>query len=295
MKRMVIITGLSGSGKTVALRALEDAGFYAIDNLPSGLIPELVKELDTTGERRVAVSIDVRSAGSIQELPEMLTQVRAAGQNLSVLFFDSSDDALVRRYAETRRPHPLASLDDTSFRLQEFIASERRLLEPIATIAERFDTSFITPHQLRAWIQRWLADESREPRVTFMSFGFKRGVPNDADFLFDVRSLPNPHYDPLLRPQSGLDKAVCEFLEAHASVAQTVSDINDFLRRQVPLFQADNRAVLTIAIGCTGGQHRSVYIAEQLALTWTLGRQPKGAWHRDITLWQPPKETKAPC
>lgn len=280
--RLVIITGLSGSGKTVALRAMEDAGFYAIDNLPSRMIPDLIKFLVEGGERRVAASVDVRSAGSIRELPDMIRLERAAGVDLSVLFLDSTDDALARRYAETRRPHPLADRDDTMFRIQEFIAKERRLLAPLFTLAQRVDTSYLTPHQLRSWIQRWLALEARRMTISIMSFGFKRGVPIDADFLFDVRSLPNPHYDPTLRPLTGLDEPVRAFLASESRVQDTVADIGYFLQRQLAGFAGDNRMLMTIAIGCTGGQHRSVYVAEKLADTlkdqWAVR-----AWHRDMT------------
>jgi RNase adapter protein RapZ len=284
--RLVVITGLSGSGKTVALRAMEDSGFYAIDNLPSRLIPELVDVLRETGQRRVAVSVDVRSAGSIQQLPDFLASVRDRGVALSLLFLDATDESLARRYAETRRPHPLAQPGQTMFRIQELIASERQMLTPLHELGQRLDTSHLNAHKLRAWVQAWLATEARGLAITLMSFGFKLGNPVDADFLFDVRSLPNPYYDSSLRPLTGRDTPVKQFLEAEPAVAATLADLYDFLHRQLPYFRLDNRAVVTIAIGCTGGQHRSVYVAEQLAQRLSreqalVGSADVRVWHRD--------------
>ena len=258
----VLISGLSGSGKSVALKVLEDAGYYAVDNLPANLLPQLVDELSGTGYRRVAVAVDVRSGASIEALPEQVDALRKLGLDLRVIFLDARDDTLIARFSETRRRHPLAS-EDVS--LAEAIQKERDTLAGIAELGHRIDTSDLQANTLRGWIKDFIGIDATEGlTLMFQSFGFKYGIPLDADLVFDVRCLPNPHYDPLLRPFTGKDPAVIEFLEALPEVARMCEDIRRFVADWLPAYARDNRSYLTVAIGCTGGQHRSVYIAEWL-------------------------------
>jgi UPF0042 nucleotide-binding protein len=260
--QLILISGLSGSGKSVALKALEDAGFFCIDNLPLGLVRALVDDLAARGEPRVAISADARNAASIGLLPRVVAEERANGIDVRLLFLDASDASLVRRFSETRRPHPLAREGRT---VEEAIAEERALLAPIAEMAHRIDTSSHTPVQLRQWVHDLLVLDDSRLVVCVESFGFKGGVPLDADFVFDARFLPNPHYDPDLRPQTGRDAAVAAFLEQETEARAFLDDIHGFIGRWLPRFARDRRAALTIAIGCTGGRHRSVFLAEQLA------------------------------
>lgn len=241
MLRVVLITGISGSGKSVALRLLEDAGFTCIDNLPVRFLAEFIANARDDAMERVAVAIDVRSPGELAELPDVITASRAMGTSLSVIFLDANTDTLVQRYSESRRRHPLTD--------QEHV----------------IDTSDLTPGQLRAWI-RDLIQADRPPLVlTFESFAYKRGVPSDADLMFDVRCLPNPYYDRTLRPLTGRDEPVATWLGGFDIVTQMIDDIAAFIRRWLPQYTQDTRNYLTVAIGCTGGQHRSVYVVEQLA------------------------------
>ena len=261
--QVVLLSGVSGSGKSVALKALEDAGFYCVDNLPADLIASLVDYAHERGEKKVAISADARSRESLGRLPAIGDTERARGNEVRVLFLDANDESLVRRFSETRRPHPLAR-DGQS--LAEAIAEERRVLSWLAEIGQRIDTSALTPSQLRGWIQDLVVTDRSRLTLVFESFGYKGGVPLDADFVFDVRCvLPNPHYDSHLRPLTGHDPEVIAFLERETQAGILIEDIQRFLQSWLPRFVLDQRAALTVAIGCTGGRHRSVYIAEQLA------------------------------
>lgn len=264
--RLVIVSGRSGSGKSTALNMLEDVGFTCIDNLPAALLPGLFEQAtkDNHWLNNIAVGIDVRSlSGDLNRLPEILTKLESFGVHYEVVYLDAITDILIQRFSETRRKHPLTSrLID----IKEAIALETALLEPILLIANRrIDTSNMTLHQLRDVIKNQIALKTNGTMaVLFESFGFKRGVPIDADFVFDARCLPNPYWDQELRSYTGKDQPVIQFLEAEPDVNQMLSDITDYLTRWLPKFQANNRSYVTIAIGCTGGQHRSVYISNIL-------------------------------
>jgi UPF0042 nucleotide-binding protein len=263
--QIVLISGLSGSGKSVALKALEDSGYFAVDNLPATLIRALIdsQESNPANPRKIAISIDARTSDTIAALPEVINDLREREIECRAIFLDAQDEALARRFSETRRPHPLA--DRFPGGIEECITEERRVLSEISELAHHFDTSDVSPNTLRGWIKDWLKVDRTRITLTFQSFGFKHGIPIDADLVFDVRFLPNPYYDPALRPLSGKDAPVKAFLEADLSVGSLIDDIASFIFRWLPSYARDNRASLTIAIGCTGGQHRSVYIAEELA------------------------------
>jgi UPF0042 nucleotide-binding protein len=260
--QLTLVSGVSGSGKSVALKALEDAGYFCVDNLPPHLIRGLVSYVASRGDPRVAVSADARSADTIGILPKVVEEERANGTDVRLVFLDASNASLVRRFSETRRPHPLAGAGRT---LEEAIAEERALLAPIAELGQRVDTSNLNPVQLRRWIQDLLVTDTSRLVLCLESFGFKGGVPLDADFVFDARFLPNPHYDPLLRPKSGKDPEVAAFLECETEAGLFLEDIQRMIERWLPKFALDRRAALTVAIGCTGGRHRSVYLVEGLA------------------------------
>jgi UPF0042 nucleotide-binding protein len=268
MFRVVLITGISGSGKSVALRLLEDAGYTCVDNLPVRFLHEFIASTREDDLERVAVAIDVRSPGELAELPGVINDLRAGGTAFRVIFLDASDHTLQQRYSESRRRHPLTDKLQRGGKtpsLQECIDTERELLAPLREQEHVIDTSDLTPGQLRAWV-RDLVQADRAPVVlTFESFAYKRGVPGDADLVFDVRCLPNPHYDRALRPLTGRDEAVAKWLGQFGSVETMIEDIAGFIRRWLPLYMQDTRNYLTVAIGCTGGQHRSVYVVEQLA------------------------------
>ncbi len=270
MMQLVIITGLSGSGKSIALKVLEDSGYYCVDNLPAQLLRETVDFLRNSGSQRVAISIDVRSGSSLLHLPELLEQMRSSDLETHIVFLDSKAETLVKRFSETRRRHPLAEGNRT---LTESIELERELLEKVGTLGHRIDTSELNPNALRNWVRNLLALGDTGLVLLFQSFGFKHGIPLDADFVFDVRCLPNPHYDPHLRDFTGRDSQVVAFLEANADVEDMVEHIRAFVERWLPCFVRDNRSYLTVAIGCTGGRHRSVYFAERLAAYFGKERQ----------------------
>ena len=253
--QLILLSGLSGSGKSVALKALEDTGYFAVDNLPASLIAVLIETIKHTSEK-VAISIDARTGETLSTLPDTVRQLNAKGIDCRVIFLDANDEALARRFSETRRPHPLA--DKISGGMMACIIEERRMLADIAELGHRIDTSDVNPNALRGWIRDWLKVDRSRIALAFQSFGFKHGIPIDADLVFDARFLPNPYYDPLLRPLSGKDAAVKAFLQAELNVAHFIDDIASFLVRWLPSFMQDHRAALTIAIGCTGGQHRSV-------------------------------------
>ncbi len=268
--QLFLISGLSGSGKSVALKVLEDSGYYCVDNLPAELLSSLVEYLLHAGYSNIAVSIDVRSGNSVQRLPGLLLELMQQELTVHVLFLDAQNDTLVKRFSETRRLHPLSGAasgaDGTPGRtLPECVSHERELLAGISSIGHHIDTTELNANALRAWIKNLIQVDRARLTLLFESFGFKHGIPLDADLVFDVRCLPNPHYDPDLRPLTGRDAAVIEFLENAPKVQDMFGDISGFVERWLPGFVADNRSYLTVAIGCTGGQHRSVYLAEKLA------------------------------
>ena len=260
--QLFLISGLSGSGKSVALKVLEDSGYYCVDNLPVEILPALMSQLDQSGYKRIAVSIDVRSGSSVKQLPQQIEQLKSQGIDVHLLFLDAQTDTLVKRYSESRRRHPLS---DDKLTLPECVQQERELLADIASIGHHIDTSDLRANALQSWVKDFIKVDRANLTLLFQSFGFKHGIPLDADFVFDVRCLPNPHYDPLLRPLTGRDKPVIDFLEHTPTAQKMFSDINTFVTDWLPCFIADNRSYLTVAIGCTGGQHRSVYLTEKLA------------------------------
>jgi len=260
--QLFLISGLSGSGKSIALKVLEDSGYYCVDNLPADLLAALVEYLQGAGYTSIAVSIDVRSANSVQRLPPLLQKIKQQGLDVHVLFLDAQDDTLVKRFSETRRMHPLS---DGVRTLPECVSRERDMLAGISDIGHHIDTSDLKANALQAWIKQFIKVDRARLTLLFQSFGYKHGIPLDSDLVFDVRCLPNPHYNPALQPLTGRDAAVIEFLDNTPSAQDMFSDIRDFVERWLPGFVADNRSYLTVAIGCTGGQHRSVYLAEKLA------------------------------
>lgn len=269
MLKVVVITGISGSGKSVGLRLLEDAGYTCVDNLPVPFLKDFIQRSADTGLERIAIAIDVRAPGDLAQLPQLLINVRANPTvALRVIFLDANDYTLRQRYSESRRRHPLTDrlrADGQSPSLQTCIDAERQMMAALREQEHVIDTSDLTPGQLRAWI-RDLIQADRAPVVlTFQSFAYKRSVPGDADLMFDVRCLPNPHYDTELRPLTGRDEAVATWLSKFGSVETMIDDIASFVERWLPLYMQDTRNYLTVAIGCTGGQHRSVYVVEELA------------------------------
>jgi len=263
--KLLIISGVSGSGKSIALHALEDQGYYCIDNLPLYLLPAFAHKMQRDATQlRAAVGIDARNLPQeLQQFPEILAQIQSVGAQCHIVFLDASDATLLKRFSETRRKHPLNNIP-----LAEAIRSERQLLEAIADKADlRVDTTSTTVHQLRDLISERIGDGTHtRMSLLFQSFGYKHGVPLDADFVFDVRCLPNPYWELHLRPLTGRDQKVIAYLERHEAVIQMKQDLINFLQYWLPRFQQSNRSYLTIAIGCTGGQHRSVYLAEQLTI-----------------------------
>ena len=260
---LILISGLSGSGKSVALNLLEDAGYYCVDNLPVVMLTVLIRMLAEENIRKVAVGIDARSGDGIERLPGKLKILREEGIRLNFLFLYANDETLLKRYSESRRRHPLATEGQT---LEEAIRAERDLIAPITDLGHRIDTSNLKANALREWVRQFIeAEPGQGLTLMFESFGFKHGLPLDADLVFDVRCLPNPHYDPTLRPLTGKDQPVITFLEAEAEVCKMRDDISRFISDWLPSYIRDNRNYLTVAIGCTGGQHRSVYIAEWLS------------------------------
>ncbi|MGN6529210.1 MAG: RNase adapter RapZ [Burkholderiaceae bacterium] len=268
IREVVLVTGISGSGKSIALHALEDAGFFCCDNLPPELLPEFLRLQRERGIGRIAVAMDVRSAGSLPRLVPLLEQLREDGVKVRPVFLDAGTDTLVRRYSESRRPHPLSKgtlPTDEHRALIEAIELERELLAAIRMRSSILDTSQLRPVQLRRWIRDLVGAHASQLTLVFESFAFKRGVPLDADMVFDVRILPNPYYVRELRALTGRDAPVADYLRAQPEVGEMMGQIEQFLRRWLPSFEEDQRSYLTVAIGCTGGQHRSVYLCETLA------------------------------
>ncbi|QGW84054.1 RNase adapter RapZ [Variovorax paradoxus] len=268
---LVLITGMSGSGKSVALHALEDAGYYCVDNLPPELLTPFIALQHEQEAKRVAIAMDVRSGVSLPIVPQQLEALRHDGVSLRSLFLDATTDALLRRYSETRRRHPLSRQEgrtdapEQERALIQAIELERELLADLRDGADVIDTSLIRPAQLQSYIKALISAPQSALTLVFESFAFKRGVPLDADYVFDVRMLPNPHYVPALRPLTGRDAPVVEWLREHEDVARMYDDIEQFLSRWLDALARDHRSYVTVAIGCTGGQHRSVFLVEQLA------------------------------
>ncbi len=263
--QIVLVSGLSGAGKSIALDVLEDAGYYCVDNLPATLLMDVVAFLAEAGHERVALSVDARSA-ALAALPKSVARLKADGADCRVLFLEANPQALVRRFSETRRRHPLTVEGLT---LAEAIERERTLMGEIAELGHRIDTSELQPKVLRNWIRELLGLGAGRLVLLFESFAFRDGLPLDADWVIDARMLPNPHYDPRLRPFTGRDAAVIEYLGGEAAVQRFLEDIRAFLARWLPEVVKENRSYLTVAIGCTGGRHRSVYLAEKLAAVFS--------------------------
>lgn len=285
--KLAFISGLSGSGKTVALKQYEDIGYYCIDNLPLQLVSTFIRRALRRSDgryERLAIGIDAReSAREIARFPKYLESLRTKGVEVSVLFLRADDSVLLQRYSETRRRHPLAQGDCS---LTEAIRLERQLLAPIANAADAtIDTSVKNLHALREEIQSLVSGSGGKLSLMFMSFGFKNGIPEDADFVFDIRILPNPHWEPELRKLTGRDPAVVQWLDGHEETARLFADISAFLEKWLPEYQKQDRAYLTVAIGCTGGQHRSVYFAEKLGERFRGRFEQLTVRHRE--LWAP--------
>jgi RNase adapter protein RapZ len=263
---VVIITGMSGSGKSVAIHALEDEGYYCVDNLPPELVLSFVTLERTQGTARVAVAVDVRSADSLHLLPDQIKKLRGEGLKVHSLFLDSSTDTLVRRFSETRRRHPLSKPDPFNQQraLAKAIDLERELLIDLREVSHVIDTSMMRAANLQTLIKDFLGSKGGQLTLSFQSFAFKKGVPLDADYVFDVRMLPNPYYEPDLRELTGRDLPVAQYLAKQPAVEQFTAHIEGFLRRWLPDLARDHRSYVSVAIGCTGGQHRSVFIVEQL-------------------------------
>lgn len=282
---LTVVSGLSGSGKSIALRTLEDLDYYCVDNLPAELLPDFVKNLtrDDKQHLRLAVSIDVRNHSSdLSRVGEWLSAVAALGFDYRLVYFDTADEALIKRYSDTRRRHPLSH---GGMALSNAIAQERERLRPIHALADIvIDTSEMNVHQLRkAVLSELESDTKRQVSLLFESFAYKRGIPGDADFVFDARCLPNPHWDAALRPLSGRDAAVRDFLEQQATVVEFVDQISVFLDTWLPRFESETRSYVTIAFGCTGGKHRSVYLAEKLTQHFRQsGRENVLTFHREL-------------
>ncbi len=259
--QLILVSGLSGSGKSIALKVLEDSGYYCVDNLPATLLLEVVDFLAEAGHERAAVSVDARSA-AVAALPENIAKLRSRGVDCRVLYLEANSPTLLRRFSETRRSHPLAS---SGLTLSEAIERERTLLAGVAALAQRIDTSELQPRVLQNWIRELLALDAGSLTLLFESFAYRDGIPLDADWVLDCRMLPNPHYDPQLRPFTGRDSAVAEYLGRDAAVQRWLEDVRSLLERWLPEIARENRSYVTVAIGCTGGRHRSVYLAERLA------------------------------
>lgn len=265
--RLFIVSGTSGAGKSTLLHSLEDSGVYCIDNLPLALLPAFAQQMVEAREHPyedAAVGIDARNlSGDLSQFPNILSQLKSLGIDSQVIFIDADDEVLIKRFSETRRRHPLA---DNAHSLAEAIREERRRLEPVSAFAELvIDSSSTNLHQLRHEVQSRLTEGGEGMSLLLQSFGFKRGVPVDADYVFDVRCLPNPHWEPRLRSLTGRDDEVAHFLENHLEVNRMFEQVAAFLDDWLPQFEANNRSYMTVAIGCTGGQHRSVYFVERLA------------------------------
>lgn len=282
--QLIIVSGLSGSGKTVALRTLEDLGYYCVDNLPAALMPAFVQALSQNAvglRHRLAVGVDVRNrAENLNRLPQILAELAQSDIGYRLVFLDTRDEVLIKRYSETRRRHPLSG---DGLGLADAIAEERRLLKPMLAIADRIvDTSDLNVHQLRRLVITEMGLTAGAMTLLFESFAYRRGVPADADFVFDARCLPNPHWDARLRPLSGKDAPVREWLEDKPEVGQFRDDLVRLLETWLPRFEHDGRSYVTICLGCTGGRHRSVYLSERLAEHFRQHYQQVLTYHREM-------------
>ncbi len=281
---VVLVTGISGSGKSVALHALEDAGYFCVDNLPPELLRDFIRLEHERNTHRVAVAVDVRTADSLPGLVPLIQELRNEGLRIRSLFLDASTDALLRRFSETRRPHPLSAApagSDGVRALTEAIDLEREILADLREVSTVIDTSQLRPALLRNWVRSLVGARESALTLVFESFAFKRGVPLDADFVFDVRVLPNPYYIRELRPLDGRDDDVAAYLSAQPEVAEMLTQIDTFLHHWLPSFEDDQRSYLTVAVGCTGGQHRSVYAVEWLKRRFD-GRLATLVRHREL-------------
>ncbi|MEW8051159.1 MAG: RNase adapter RapZ [Candidatus Thiodiazotropha sp.] len=283
--KLQIVSGMSGSGKTIALHTLEDMGYYCIDNLPISLLISVADHLIGNPEaifHKTAVSIDARSQSSqLSTLPHMVENIRQRGLDCKMLFLDTKADTLIKRFSETRRKHPLTNEQRS---LPEAIHYERELLSPVIKAADlRLDTTYTNLHELRDLVRHRIGGDEGRVSILFESFGFKHGLPRDVDFVFDARCLPNPYWQEDLRPYNGMEAPVADYLSAHDEVTGMLSDMIDFLARWIPAFEADGRSYLTIAVGCTGGQHRSVFLVERLAKHFSGAGLDVMSRHRELT------------
>lgn len=263
--KVVLVTGLSGSGKSVAIRALEDAQFYCVDNLPPTLISNVLNRLQSDGIDKAAIAVDARTGRDIVVVPEIVRTLRSLGMDLRVLFLDANDSTLSTRYSESRRRHPMSQRLSDNATVLECIQAERESLETLRENATVIDTSDLFPNALRRWVLQVAEQTTAKLTLVLETFGYKKGLPTDADLVFDVRCLSNPHYDPALRRQTGKDAAVKAFIEEDSRSSELLLDIENYLRKWIPSYINEQRSYFTVAIGCTGGQHRSVYVAETLA------------------------------
>ncbi len=283
--KLVIISGRSGAGKGTALNILEDLGYFCIDNLPAGLIPDMVQQIgleESGSDTQVAVSIDARNfPDHLERFPGIISDLSNRGIAVEVIFLEAEDRTLIRRFSETRRRHPLST---NGVSLAEALAQEHELLEPISTLADlTINTSELTLHQLRDVVRSRVAGHTgARMSLLFESFGFKNGVPADVDLVFDIRCLPNPHWDPELRTLTGTDGPVQDYLAAHDLVNEMYQDICAYLDKWLPHFEENNRSYLTVGVGCTGGKHRSVYMAERLRDHYKARYESVQTRHRDI-------------
>lgn len=277
----IIVSGLSGSGKSIALQALEDSGFYCIDNLPAALVPQFAEHLLRAREQNVAIGLDARNRAFLADVPAALESLEALGIRYRIMFLHADEAVLVKRYKETRRRHPMA---DAETSLLEAIQLERELLDPLADAASfRIDTSRTTPHDLRNQVREFVrGGETTGITLLFESFGYKNGTPLDADFVFDVRCLPNPHWEPHLRHLTGHEAPIVEYMERHDEVHAMYEELRGFLETWLPRFEREDRTYVTVALGCTGGMHRSVYLVNRLAAHFTRLGYKTQLRHREL-------------
>ncbi len=262
--QLIVVTGLSGSGKSIALKQLEDSGFYCIDNLPAAFLESVAKHLQANGRSKLAVAVDSRSDMTVDEVTSCFSKLAESGADLRALCLAASNDTLVQRFSETRRQHPLSQKSDSPETLIDAIEKERELLAPFLPHCHMIDTTDMVPNTLRQWVKKFADAKEDSLILTFESFGFKQGIPITSDLVFDARCLPNPYWEEELRNHTGRDQCVIDFLESYPEVQSMVDDIEQFINKWLPKYREQNRHYLTVSIGCTGGHHRSVYIAESL-------------------------------